>query len=112
MGWTPETNRIPFGLLTDDEKAALRACKHGWEFWDGTHWKDKVGNILCPSCIYRAKPAPRRIVTWHNVYPDFVDGGYDSKRAAYIHTLCKCICVYRITRNEDGSDPQIEVEGV
>ena len=29
--WTPETNRIPFGLLTEDEKAALQACEHGWE---------------------------------------------------------------------------------
>lgn len=23
--WTPETNRIPFGLLTDEEKKALQA---------------------------------------------------------------------------------------
>lgn len=114
MTWTPETNRIPWGLLTEDEQAALQACEHGWEgyaYSRGT-WLDTISDTWARTTIYRAKPAPKRVVTWHNVYPDFVDGGYDSKRAAYIHTLCKCICVYRIERNEDGSDPTIEVEDV
>lgn len=66
MTWTPETNRVPFGLLTTEEKAALQACEHGWEIW--IHYIEKWGDRPTPcwsDCgVYRAKPAPKRVVVW------------------------------------------------
>ena len=53
------TNRVPWGLLTDEEQAALKAWPHGWEFfatnweWDTSHRPDWYSDV-----IYRAKPAP------------------------------------------------------
>lgn len=113
MTWTPETNRIPFGLLTDDEKAALRACEHGLVIWAGTHWADNTDETLWPCSTYRAKPAPKRIVLWHNVYSDWVGLSYHSRADADSGAdVSRRLCVYRIERNEDGSDPTIEVEDV
>ena len=112
MTWTPETNRIPWGLLTDDEKAALRACEHGLVIWAGDHWVDKTDGGLWLTSTYRAKPAPKRVVTWHNVYPDWVAPSNQSRAGADLDATHLRICVYRISRNEDGSDPTIDVEGV
>lgn len=112
MTWTPETNRIPWFLLTEEEKTALEACKHevyafsmvkGWRSflrWD-------------PYVIYRAKPAPKRLVTWHNVYSGGVSNSHESRDEADRLAQSRRLCVYRMSRLEDGSDPQIdEVEEV
>lgn len=64
MDWTPETNRVPTCLLTADELAAMKAAKHGWEFWNTTEqdWSNPLsdwdGTYFYPQSIYRAKPAP------------------------------------------------------
>lgn len=68
---------------------------------DDPDWSDNV--------IYRAKPAPKRKVTWHNVYADGPWRGHPSRNLADHCAAHDRICVYRISHNEDGSDPTIEV---
>ena len=51
---------------------------------------------------------PKRITTWHNVYEDWVGVSNKVNRGATENRLC----VYRIERNEDGSNPEIFVEEV
>jgi hypothetical protein len=62
MTFDPYTNRIPAGLLTDDEKAALLATGGPWEYrdprygvWNATSAPGRYGGF-----IYRAvrKPLP------------------------------------------------------
>ena len=59
---------------------------------------------------------PKRIVTWHNVYKDYIGGQRLSRSASdkldENVPRVKRLAVYRIERNPDGSDPQIFVEGV
>ena len=68
MTFDPTTNRIPFYLLTEDERAALKAWPHGWTYritMDGwfeikPEWMDNT--------VYRGKPAPVVTSKWFNVY--------------------------------------------
>ena len=55
---------------------------------------------------------PKRITTWHNVYPD--GPSFARKRIEEEATLSSNprICVYRIERDEDGGNPEIFVEEV
>lgn len=110
--WTPETNRIPTRLLTPEELAALKAAEHGWEVFDDTTWSPIFNPFWHLTSTYRAKPAPKRIVTWHNVYPEGVVHYETSREIADKNAGSRRTCVYRIERNEDGSDPQIFVEDV
>ena len=60
-------------------------------------------------------PKPKRIITWHNVYQDATLGynSFTSRDQTFPHSVgLKGICVYRIERNEDGSNPEIFVEEV
>ena len=50
----------------------------------------------------------KRITTWHNVYEGWVGASNKVNRGATANRLC----VYRIERNEDGSNPEIFVEEV
>jgi hypothetical protein len=58
----PYSNRIPHGLLTDKEKAALEATGGPWEFWDDEDgvWRAISSPGLFSRRIYRAvrKPLP------------------------------------------------------
>ena len=71
MTFDPTTNRIPFDLLTEDERAALKAWPHGWECFG--RWSN--GWNLCDlpawaaAAVYRGKPAPVVTSNWFNVYP-------------------------------------------
>jgi hypothetical protein len=62
MTFDPYTNRIPNGMLTDDEKAALEATGGPWEFWDGEDgvWRNTPSPAWISRRIYRAvrKPLP------------------------------------------------------
>ena len=55
---------------------------------------------------------PKRITTWHNVYPDISGGTYKSRKVADAHRASTCLCVYRIERDEDGGNPEIFKEEV
>lgn len=60
MTFDPEQNRIPTGLLTADERAALGAAKHGWEICtkDRRWVHSPIAILEIDDAIYRAKPAP------------------------------------------------------
>ena len=62
---------------------------------------------------------PKRISTWHNVYGGWVDHQSSTRKLAdEHHEACKGfrsrprLCVHRIERDEDGSNPEIFVEEV
>lgn len=80
----------PFGMLDDDTQRRLDDHVDAGGAIEG--WRD-CGWSLCGNGIwdkyitYRAKPQPKRPTTWVQF------GGY----------------VYRITRDEDGSNPTIEL---
>ena len=61
----PTTNRIPFGLLSEDEQTALMDWPHGFEFWREDDGWDHVIPCWDNATIYRGKPAP----VVFNVYP-------------------------------------------
>ena len=58
MTFDPEQNRIPTGLLTADERAALGAAKHGWQRFQNSRWLEVLAPLWDADAIYRAKPAP------------------------------------------------------
>lgn len=63
----PTTNRIPFGLLSEDEQTALTHWPHGFEFW----WEDKWDHVIpCweNDTVYRGKPKPVVTTTWSPIY--------------------------------------------
>ena len=62
---------------------------------------------------YDLHDIPKRITTWHNVYKTWL--GLQCAAREYADA-CKDgenrLCVYRIERDEDGSNPEIFVEEV
>jgi hypothetical protein len=90
MTFDPKTNRIQFGLMTDDEKAALKNCGGPWEllgkppsFAKIGAWHKTFSPAFFPSGVYR-QIAPVIIpasVNWSCFGPDIVavaadeDGG-------------------------------------
>lgn len=88
----PTTNRIPFGLLSEDEQTALIHWPHGCEIW----WEDKENNwgfIVEPqwqhNCIYRGKPKPPVVTsTWTPIYSNGCTGfAYDSPNEAKVGVI-------------------------
>ena len=69
MNFDPTTNRIPFGLLTSEEQATLKAWPNGWEYYSlmngawarcDPSWGEDV--------VYRGKPAPKVKSYWFNIH--------------------------------------------
>ena len=58
MTFDPEQNRVQIDLLTDEERAALEAAKHGWQIFIAGRWEDRPCPKWSKYCAYRAKPAP------------------------------------------------------
>ena len=69
MNFDPTTNRIPFGLLTQEEQATLKAWPYGWEFfhWDVKEWKPYDPSWFNGN-VYRGKPAPKITSYWFNIH--------------------------------------------
>ena len=88
---------------------------------------------VCPDCwtekgsiyaIEETSPSdlhdlPKRVSTWHNVYGDWIGPQCSSRSGAdeMHHSVESALdpvrlCVYRIERDEDGSNPEIFVEEV
>lgn len=70
MNFDPTTNRIPFGLLTPEEQATLKAWPHKVEYY--SH-KFNKGWVECEpvwdmGVVYRGKPAPKVTSYWFNLY--------------------------------------------
>jgi hypothetical protein len=71
-------NRVPYGLLTDEEKAALH--EHGKAGgglvvagYDGRDWPREMDNFL-DHCVYRTVPLPKTqdVIAWDRL-PDWVE---------------------------------------
>jgi hypothetical protein len=77
MTFDPYTNRIPHGLLTDDEKAALEATGGPWEFRYpiSEGWIRLAAPEWSEGCIYRSVrkplPVPQRGDVWVAPYGDW-----------------------------------------
>jgi hypothetical protein len=63
------TNRIPFGLLSEDEQAALKSWPHGWTYHSIDEWLEAEPQWIDGS-VYRGKPAPVVTSVWQNLYAD------------------------------------------
>jgi hypothetical protein len=71
-------NRVPYGLMTDEEKAALHAHeKAGGKLvvagYDGRAWPREMGKFL-DHCVYRIAPLPKTqdVIAW-DLLPDWVE---------------------------------------
>ena len=100
----------PFGMLDDDTQERLKACDKV-QYFATIGWFDQDDRDNRPwnlSYTFRAKPKPKRVVTWllsdegswcfYPTLPRAIDG--QGFYGGYI---------YRIERNEDGSNPTIEL---
>ena len=88
MKFDPTTNRIPYGLLTPEEQATLKAWPHGWEILMLDHLR---GEIVTPywvnRAIYRGKPAPKVKSYWFNIHGgDYIGHVWNSQADASHHT--------------------------
>ena len=68
MTFDVTTNRIPFGLLTPEEQATLKAWSHGWQAYKGCEWVSITSSNWNDSVVYRGKPAPKVTSYWFNLY--------------------------------------------
>jgi len=56
---------------------------------------------------------PKRITSWHNVYDGWISPPHSRRGDTDLGRNPRDrLCVYRISRNEDGSDPEIFMEEV
>jgi hypothetical protein len=68
-------NRVPYGLLTDEEKAALHEHEGGFEHWCVGYWINSGGAVAFYSnLIYRTVPLPKTqdVIAWDRL-PDWVE---------------------------------------
>ena len=97
----------PFGMLDDGMQSRLMACDDV-EVWDGQQWVNNEASAWCCYYTYRAKPQPKRLVTW-------VHWDEDDAVCCETHKEAnQCLNnygghIYRIERDEDGSNPTIEL---
>lgn len=65
---------------------------------------------------YDLHDIPKRIITWHNVYYDWIgpqcSSRGDADEVADQLAHAERLCVYRIERDPDGGNPEIFVEKV
>lgn len=61
MTWTPENNTTIWALLTNEQKDALKAAKHGWFWYISSlgEWDYIDEPSWTAEYVYRAKPAPK-----------------------------------------------------
>ena len=59
---------------------------------------------------YDLQDIPKRITTWHNVYPKGGSSQRLTRREVDRIATDDRLCVYRIERDEDGGNPEIFVE--
>ena len=99
----------PFGLLDEDTQQRLKACDEV-EFFTPTVWctQSSSWNWL-EEYTYRAKPKPKRLVTW--LQWDNGLGLVQCKTLERAEGVQKGFggYIYRIERDEDGSNPTIEL---
>ena len=101
----------PLGMLDEDTRKRLRSWEHEWEGFDGTDWYEAVCPGWYNDVTYRAKPAPKRITRWVNVYQrSKFNGFFSSREIADLRVTGSRVSVLRIECDEDGGNPQVFVE--
>jgi hypothetical protein len=55
-------------MLTPDQQKEIKAAKHGWLVSNVDGWVSCDYAVWGRRSVYRAKPAPRTVSTWQNVY--------------------------------------------
>ena len=97
----------PFGMLDDDTQQRLKACEEV-ESFEGYGWYYKPYPRFSPYRVYRAKPQPKRLVSWLHWDEDDAVCCESLKEAnQYLNNYGGY--TYRIERDEDGSNPTIEL---
>ena len=98
----------PFGMLDDDTQERLKACDEV-ESFNGTTGTWVTPAWWEPSATYRAKPKPQRLVMW--VHLDEVNAAVCCESIYEVNFWLKSYggYTYRIERDEDGSNPTIEL---
>ena len=98
----------PFGMLNDGMQSRLMACDDV-EVWDGQQWVNNEASAWFCYYTYRAKPKPKRVVSW-------LQWDHDDEAVCceYRNEAGLCIreyggYIYKIERDEDGSNPTIEL---
>lgn len=66
----PTTNRIPFGLLSEDEQTALTHWPHDWDYYFRDEWRFIVTPSWENNIVYRGRLAPVVTSVWRNIYSD------------------------------------------
>ena len=99
----------PFGMLDDDTQERLKACGRvefysisgEWIYLQKPTWESNI--------TYRAKPQPKRVVTWFQW--DDTWGVFDTETLGEAKRVQKGHggYIYKIERDEDGSNPTIEL---
>jgi len=107
----PTTNRIPFGLLSEDEQTALIHWPHGWQYYDPDfeYWAESKGDIWCSSFVYRGKAAPVVVSRYRNIEPQH--GEYTSRHFADLVASPERIAVLRIDTCNGVSTAHLETVG-
>jgi hypothetical protein len=106
----PTTNRIPFKLMTGDERAALYAWPHGWEYFGVCGWEETPEPVPSwfSTTVYRGKPAPVVTSVWQNIYVrGACESRYRSRESADKHSGGR-IGVLRIDTCNGVSTPHLE----
>jgi hypothetical protein len=78
----PTTNRIPFFLLTPEERESLLAWPHGWEYLYYGLTAPMSNPANYPNLVSRGKPAPKKTTYYCNVYDNCI--GFEN------HTIEDC----------------------
>jgi hypothetical protein len=101
----PKTNRVPYGLLNEDEQTVLTHWPHGYEFWNDDNW-DHVIPSWADDTVYRGKPAPV-VVSWYlNIEPQH--GEFRSRHFADLAASPSRIAVLRIDTCNGVSTAHLE----
>jgi hypothetical protein len=105
----PTTNRVPWGLLTDEEQEALQSWPHGVLYFCNTTecWHEKYDERLWDDLVYRGKPAPVVTSKWLSVYPDGLTSLHEHKPEYYLAGY-KPIAVLRIDTCNGVSTAHLE----
>lgn len=82
------TNRVPFGLLSEEEQKALKRWEGGWEYFrsNGT-WEILPNPGWYKHYVYRAKPIPiiKPSINWDHVSTEYNWLAVDSDGDAFLY---------------------------
>lgn len=101
----------PFGMLDDDTQERLKACDKV-QYFATIGWFDQDDRDNRPwnlSYTFRAKPKPKRVVTW--LQWDDTWGVFEAETLGEAKKVQRTHggYIYRIERDDDGSNPTIEL---